>query len=733
MTDKIPMPGNLSQIQSRFFGKFTGRDMVRLAAPVGLIYLTASPSTLSIGTGVLVGVAVAVSLIWYLWTPYDHHLDTHLYHGVRWLIERQTVEGSDLAEQNTDHVITENGVAVGVIEVSPTNLELKTKAGKAVLHSIYHDLFKTITYPVTIHSRQEPFSLHRYTRNIGGNTVPKSLKDLQQGYLQWCGDLLEQNEFATTRHFIVVRVDHDGLHGLQPYIDQVKERLLDAETADNTETAVLKNELDSRCNEVLRTINSADLTADRLTGRSLHRVTNKITNPIPNISPKWTARTVEEDLSEYRRSVYLTEFPNGMELGWPRTLLHGDGFVDVTQVVEPRNTVKTVKTLQRLAEKLNAEIDSFLHHGYRGTQKLERLLEDVQDFLHLLTDQEDLPVDYAAYVSAHHKDLEQCQNTFSQVCTSLQRMQIDYQQPVLRTDQASHTVTVLNGDRLNETMLLPASSAAAGFPFVTQITGPDTGVIYGIDDADGTPILLDRFAWNSHSMVRMGATGSGKSYAAKLELLRTYLAYPELQIIVVDPKNEREYGHVIKRVGGTTQSLDPDADYRFDDQFICFEVPERGNSIGPAALLNTVRQIYDETTRSNQRTLVVIDEAHNLLETSEGTRLLSKFVREARSSTTAVTLLSQNASDFTHSREGRAILDNIPGKVFMQHERVPHDVVDYFNLSQRERQELYKLKTGTDSDYSEALMKVTGRLNATVRVEATGQEHAVIEAGTVDP
>jgi hypothetical protein len=733
MTKKIPMPGNLSQVQSRFFGKFTVPDMVRLAAPIGLIYLMVSPSTLSIETGVLVGIAVAASLTWYLWTPYDQHLDTHLYHAVRWLIEKQTVEGSDLAEQNKDHVITENGVAVAVIEVSPTNLDLKTGAQKAALHSIYHDLFKTVTYPVTIHSRQEPFSLSEYAQNIGDSTVPTSLKDLKKGYLQWCGELLNQNEFATTHHYIVVRVDHDGLHKLQPYINHVKEQLLDIETDDDTEAAVLVNELNSRCNEVISTISTADLTADRLTGQRLYTKTNQFNNRRPNLSTTWSAQPDNNGNGEHRRSVYLTEFSTGMELGWPRTLLRADGFVDVTQVVTPRDTVKTVKTLQRLSEKLNAEIDSFLHHGYRGTQKLERLLEDVQGFLDILTDQEDLPVDYAAYITAHHKDRKQVQQTFNQICTRLQRMQVDYQQPVFRTDQACHTETVLNGDRLNEALLLPAGSAAAGFPFATQVTGQDNGVIYGIDNADGTPILLDRFSWKSHSMVRMGATGSGKSYAAKLELLRTYLAHPEIQIIVVDPKNEREYGHVIKRLGGKTRPLDPEADYQFDNRFMCFEVPERGNSVGAAALINTVQQIYDETTRSSQRTLVVIDEAHNLMETSEGTRLLSKFIREARSSNTAVTLLSQNASDFTHSREGRAILDNMPGKVFMQHERVPQDVVEYFNLSQRERQELYNLKTGTDSGYSESLVKVSGRVNATVRVEATSQEHAIIEAGTVKP
>jgi len=63
----------------------------------------------------------------------------------------------------------------------------------------------------------------------------------------------------------------------------------------------------------------------------------------------------------------------------------------------------------------------------------------------------------------------------------------------------------------------------------------------------------------------------------------------------------------------------------------------------------------------------------------------------------------------------------------MRHDRVPDDVVDYFDLSQREKQELFELKTGTDADHSEALVKISGDLDTRVRVEATDTEHELIE------
>jgi hypothetical protein len=102
-------------------------------------------------------------------------------------------------------------------------------------------------------------------------------------------------------------------------------------------------------------------------------------------------------------------------------------------------------------------------------------------------------------------------------------------------------------------------------------------------------------------------------------------------------------------------------------------------------------------------------------------------VREARDTNTAITLVSQSASDFTQYPEGQTLLDQCPGKVFFRHQRVPDDMIEYFQLSEQEVIDLYDLKTGTESPYSEAILKISGRLDAKIRVKATPAEHQLIE------
>lgn len=712
---EIRMPGRL-HVPARFFGQFTWKEIARLSLPVVLCFIFID-STPSLATAGWFTAAIIAGVVWYGFTPYNQHLDRLLVEAVRWNFERKNLEPVTIEENGDNYVVGSNNVVLGVIEVEPANLEMRTEAEQHALISIYQNLFETISYPIEIYSQQEQLSLDEYIHNIAPNDSPDEL--LKDDYLEYIHSL-DENELFQTKHYVFVRVEpgttESLIRRLTPYSSPLRR-----------DTGVLLNELDSRCRDILDALNTGDLSATRLTKENLWNTTRRLTRHDSQISPSHSSYPGDDTRGSYRKPIHLTEYPSTVDAGWTSQVLKTDGLVDVVQVIEPQNTSKTVRKLQRLSEKLNAEIDSFLTQGYRGTNKLEGLLEDVEWFLDLLADRQDIPVTYGVYLIAHSESQDECRQTHEKVCNRLDTMQIDYQHPIYRTDHVYHTESPFHLDHLQETLLTPAQAAAAGFPFTTRNTDLKNGVIYGIDTQDDSPALFDRFSWSSHSMARMGMVGSGKSYAAKTELLRAYIAYPNLQIIIADPKNE--YRSITRTLDGTTHTLDEDKEYSFDDDVLSFQVQERGQEENTDLLVDLVQQIYSEVSQNQRRTLVVVDEARILMNSETGRRVLNRFVLEGRDTNTAITLISQNASHFTYCREGREILDNMPGKIFMRHDRVPDSVVDYFRLSQREEQELYELKTGTDSRYSEALFKITGQLDTRIRVESTPQEHALIDGG----
>jgi type IV secretory pathway VirB4 component len=93
---------------------------------------------------------------------------------------------------------------------------------------------------------------------------------------------------------------------------------------------------------------------------------------------------------------------------------------------------------------------------------------------------------------------------------------------------------------------LNSSPLSSLFPFVSFDLTSDKGILYGINRHNSSLVLFDRFLLENYNSVTFAKAGSGKSYAVKLEILRTLMF--ETEVIVIDP--EKEYEYMSEAVGG---------------------------------------------------------------------------------------------------------------------------------------------------------------------------------------
>jgi hypothetical protein len=105
---------------------------------------------------------------------------------------------------------------------------------------------------------------------------------------------------------------------------------------------------------------------------------------------------------------------------------------------------------------------------------------------------------------------------------------------------------------------LPSDGVAALFPYGDETVLERGGILVGLALADASPVFLDRWSHASHSWGLFGATGSGKSFAAALYLLRSRWMRPELDVLILDPLGE--FGELVRTLGGQVVRLtDPGA------------------------------------------------------------------------------------------------------------------------------------------------------------------------------
>ena len=102
---------------------------------------------------------------------------------------------------------------------------------------------------------------------------------------------------------------------------------------------------------------------------------------------------------------------------------------------------------------------------------------------------------------------------------------------------------------------LSSPAVAMFMPYKTQELNDEGGVYYGINQLSKNAIFANKKKLKSRNGLILGQTGSGKSVAAKLEMICSYTVYPKDQFIMVDPN--AEYFEIADIVGGTVVSFDP--------------------------------------------------------------------------------------------------------------------------------------------------------------------------------
>lgn len=100
---------------------------------------------------------------------------------------------------------------------------------------------------------------------------------------------------------------------------------------------------------------------------------------------------------------------------------------------------------------------------------------------------------------------------------------------------------------------LPTDGLASLFPFGDESVLEPHGVLVGLALSDASPVFLNRWDHSSYSWGIFGTTGSGKTFAAALTVLRSRWMRPDLQLTILDPLGE--YGALVQRLGGAVITL----------------------------------------------------------------------------------------------------------------------------------------------------------------------------------
>jgi type IV secretory pathway VirB4 component len=123
------------------------------------------------------------------------------------------------------------------------------------------------------------------------------------------------------------------------------------------------------------------------------------------------------------------------------------------------------------------------------------------------------------------------------------------------------------------------SPLATSFPFSSSDLTDDHGVLYGINRHNESLVIFDRFDLPNANCNLFATSGAGKSFTAKLEMLRYLMLGTD--VFVVDPENE--YTTLCEAVGGSFIPMSIQSNFRINP----FDLPKavRGDDAAPGEIL----------------------------------------------------------------------------------------------------------------------------------------------------
>lgn len=258
--------------------------------------------------------------------------------------------------------------------------------------------------------------------------------------------------------------------------------------------------------------------------------------------------------SRYFRSYFAVGYPSTVTPNWLEPLINFEFPIDISTFYYPKDTAEMLKILKRKIAEFQATINLQIQAGQQGDPITKVQLEDALKLQDQLASGNEKFFQFSMYLTVHADTLDELDKISKNLESTVASLGVIIKVATLQQEEAYQSSIPYGWDKIKMLRNLDTTAIATTFPFVSSELTQEKGVLYGINLHNSSLVIFDRFSLPNANSVVLAASGSGKSYAVKLEAVRSLML--GIEIIIIDP--EKEFDRLCKAVGGEYISFSQD-------------------------------------------------------------------------------------------------------------------------------------------------------------------------------
>ncbi|MDI9325207.1 MAG: DUF87 domain-containing protein [Alphaproteobacteria bacterium] len=236
------------------------------------------------------------------------------------------------------------------------------------------------------------------------------------------------------------------------------------------------------------------------------------------------------------RTLSIVSYPRFLNNGWLSPIINLSREFDLCIFIHPIDSRDILRQFRKKVAQVESQIIDRERHGLVRDPQLDVAFKDIEELRNSIQQATEKIFNVGVYITIYADTVENLNRTEQDIRAVLEGRLIFVKPTLFQQEKGFQSTTPLGVDSLEIHTKLNTEPLSSFFPFISFDLSSDKGILYGINRHNASLILFDRFSLPNYNSVTFATSGAGKSYAMKLEIIRSLMFGTD--VIVIDPENE---------------------------------------------------------------------------------------------------------------------------------------------------------------------------------------------------